>query len=56
MISSELLKDIIKSNEEFILKDMSGIVPRIDILKTIKPASENVHKVNIIHGLTTPHC
>lgn len=51
MISSELLKDIIKSNEEFILKDISGIVPRIDILKTIKSASKNIHKVNIIHGV-----
>jgi len=39
MISSELIKDIIKSNEEFILNEITGIVPRKDIIEPTKFAS-----------------
>jgi len=51
MISSELIKDIIKSNEEFILNEITGIVPRKDIIEPTKFASDNLRKVNILHGV-----
>ena len=51
MISSELIKDIIKTNEEFILHEITDIVPRLDIIEQIKFASGNLKKVNILHGV-----
>jgi len=51
MISSGLIKDIIKSNEEFILNEITRIVPRIDIIEPTKFASDNLRKVNILHGV-----
>ncbi|MBL7086504.1 MAG: ATP-binding protein [Candidatus Cloacimonetes bacterium] len=51
MISSELIKDIIKSNEEFILNAITRIVPRIDIIEPTKFASDNLRKVNILYGV-----
>jgi len=51
MISSELIKDIIKTNEEFILHKIPDIVPRKDIIEQTKFASGNLKKVNILHGV-----
>ena len=51
MISSELIKDIIKTNEEFILHEITDIVPRLDIIEQTKFASGNLKKVNILHGV-----
>lgn len=51
MISSGLIKDIIKTNEEFILNEITDIVPRKDIIELTKFASDNIKKVNILHGV-----
>ena len=51
MISSELIKDIIRSNEEFILNKIGSIITRTSV--SIAPAvfTKNLRKVNIIHGV-----
>ena len=51
MLSSELIKDIIKTNEEFILNEITGIVPRKEIIESAKVVSDNLKKVNILHGV-----
>jgi hypothetical protein len=54
MFNSELIKDIIKANEEFILNEIQDIIPRKHIIEQAKfasNASNNLKKVNILHGV-----
>lgn len=51
MISSELIKDIIKSNEEFILNKIGNIITRTSTPIAPDVFTNNLHKVNIIHGV-----
>jgi len=46
MISTETIKDIIKSNEDFILNEIKNIVKRENIF-----FPSGVRKVNIIYGV-----
>jgi hypothetical protein len=48
MLGSEVIKDIIKTNEEFILNEITGIVPRKEIIESAKVVSDNLKKVNIL--------
>lgn len=50
MINSELIKDLIKTNEEFILKEIQDIIPRKEIIIQEKFASNKLKKVNILYG------
>ena len=49
MISTETIKEIIKSNEEFILNDIEKIVEREKIF--FLSAAEKLQKVNLIYGV-----
>ena len=51
MISSETIKEIIKSNEEFILSDIKKIVSRENVYFLSDIRNRKLRKVNIIYGV-----
>ncbi|MBS3772052.1 MAG: ATP-binding protein [Bacteroidales bacterium] len=51
MLNSGLIKDIIKTNEEFIKNEVTGIIPRKKLIGPSKFTSNNLKKVNIFHGV-----